>query len=211
MKRLWVEKRKFIESEELKSLCKELKKEYTGTLHYLLTRKYLIRIFKGFFYVRSIEEIKFDKLDKSPLDLIANGLRLKGITNWYFGLYTALKLNNFTHEYFTVNYLINDKIFRAKDVKIAGFKFKFIKIRPSLIFGIKEKNNIRFSDVEKTILDFIYLDKYRSVPEDKIILDISGFMEKANKDKLFKYLKNYPKSVRKIVEKLERKNLILHF
>ncbi|MEA2075840.1 MAG: hypothetical protein U9O85_08975 [Euryarchaeota archaeon] len=200
---MWIEKRKFVKSEELKALCKELNKDYTRTINYFLARKYLIRIFKGIFYVRSIEEIKFDKIDTSHLDLVANGLKLKGIKNWYFGLYTALKLNNLTHEYFTVDFVINDKIFRAEDAKIAGYKFKFIKIKPSLIFGTKYKNTIKYSDVEKTILDFIYINKYRSVPEERILLDVSEFTEKADKDKLFKYLHKYPKSVWKIVEKIK--------
>ncbi len=201
MKRLWIEKRKFVKSEELKALCKELNKDYTRTINYFLARKYLIRIFKGIFYVRSIEEIKFDKIDTSHLDLVTSGLKLKGIKNWYFGLYTALKLNNLTHEYFTVDYIINDKIFRAKEVNIAGYKIKFIKIKPSLIFGIKEKNNIRFSNVEKTILDFIYIERYRSIPEDKILLDVSEFIPKANKTKVFEYLEKYPKTVSEIIER----------
>ena len=156
MKKLWVEKRKFVKSEELESLCKELKKDYKDVVRYLLARKYLIRIFRGIFYVKSIEEIEWGKINLSPPDLVANGLKLKGIKDWYFGLYTALRLNNLTHEYFSVDYVINDKIFRAREINIAGYKFKFIKIKPSLIFGITERDNIRFSDVEKTILDFIY-------------------------------------------------------
>lgn len=203
MKKLWVEKRKFVESEELESLCKELKKDYKNVVHYLLARKYLIRIFRGIFYVKSIEEIELGKINLSHLDLVANGLKLKGIKGWYFGLHTALRLNNLTHEYFSVDYVINDKIFRAREINIAGYKFKFVKIKPSLIFGITERNNIKYSDVEKTILDFIYIEKYRSIPEDKILLDISEFMKKANKDRLFRYLEKYPKTVMKTVERLE--------
>ncbi len=203
MKKLWIEKRKFVKSVELKSLCKELKKDYKIEVNYLLARKYLIRIFKGIFYVKSIEETELRKINPSHLDLVAKGLELKGIKNWYFGLYTGLKLNNLTHEYFSIDYVINDKIFRAKEIKIAGYKFKFIKIKPPLIFGIIERNNIRFSDVEKTILDFIYIKKYRGVPEEKILLDTSEFIKKANIDKLFKYAKKYPKTVRKLVERLK--------
>lgn len=203
MKKLWVEKRKFVKSEELESLCKELKKDYKDVVRYLLARKYLIRIFRRIFYVKSIEEIELGKINLSPLDLVANGLKLKGVKDWYFGLHTALRLNNLTHEYFSVDYVINDKIFRAREINIAGYKFKFIKIKPSLIFGITERKDIKYSDVEKTILDFIYIERYRSVPEDKILLDISEFVPKANKNKISKYLDNYPKSVRKIVERLK--------
>jgi predicted transcriptional regulator of viral defense system len=202
MKRLLVEKRKFVVTEELKELSNELHEDHMSIINYLTKRRYLIRIFKGVFYVRSLEEIKFDTLHIGHLDLIANGLKLKGITNWYFGLYTALTLNNLTHEYFAIDTVINDTLFRAKEVEIAGHKFKFIKIKTPLIFGTKTENNLIFSNIEKTILDFIYIKKYRSLPEDKIILDVSEFMEKANRRTLLSYADKYPKSVRKIIEKL---------
>jgi predicted transcriptional regulator of viral defense system len=203
MTRLLVEKRKFVVAEELKELSNELHKDYTSTINYLIKKRYLVRIFKGVFYVQSLEEIKFDTLHIGHLDLVANGLKLKGITNWYFGLYTALTLNNLTHEYFAIDTVISDTLFRSKEVEIAGHKFKFIKIKTPLIFGTETENNLVFSNTEKTILDFIYIKKYRSLPENRIILDVSEYMEKANRDKLLSYVEKYPKSVRKIVEKLK--------
>jgi len=202
MKRLWLSKERFVKSDNLKVICKELGINYETLVNYLLSRHYLIRIFKGIFYVKSPEEIKIGKVDKSTLEMVANGLQIKGVNNWYFGLYTAILLNNITHEYFTVNYVINDKIFRAKEINIAENKFKFIKIKPSLIFGIKEKNGIRYSDLEKTILDFVYLWRYRNISEEKILIDVSEFVENASKKKLLEYSKKYPKTVRRIVDEL---------
>lgn len=199
MKKMWVGKIKFIDSEELKNICKEINVEYKNMSSYLLSRKYLIRIFRGIFYVKSVEEIKFNRIDISPLDLVAKGLELKGVKNWYFGLYTALRLNNITHEYFAADFVINDKIFRAKEITIAGHKFKFIKIKSSLIFGIKNSH----SDLEKTILDFIYLGKYRGVPDVKILLDVSELVDKASRKKLSDYVKKYPKSVKDMLERIE--------
>jgi len=114
-----------------------------------------------------------------------------------------LTLNNLTHEYFAIDTVINDTLFRAKEVEIAGHKFKFIKIKTPLIFGTQKENNLVFSNIEKTILDFIYIKKYRSIPENKIILDVSEFMEKSNRDTLLSYAEKYPKSVREVVEKLK--------
>ncbi len=202
MKKLWLGKH-FVTVKSLKSMCKELDANYENLVRYLLARKYLVRVFRGVFYVKSLEEIKFGKINLGHLELVANGLRLKGVDNWYFGLYTALKLNNLTHEFFVINYVINDKLFRAKEIKIADNKFKFIKIKPSLFFGIKEKNGIKYSDLEKTILDFIYLYKYRGVPKEKILLDISELTEKALKNKLSEYGKKYPKSVRNIIKMIK--------
>ena len=202
IKKLWIEEKKFVGSAELTKLCKKLNKDYKKTISYLLARKYLVRIFRGIFYIKSAEEITLKKINLNHLELIANGLKLKGIKNWYFGLYTALRLNHITHEYFPITYILNDQIFRAKEMEIAGYKFKFIKIKPSLIFGIKRKRKIRFSNTEKTILDFIYLEKYRGFPEEKIKLDVAEFIKGANKDKLLRYSKRYPKTVRKIAEEL---------
>lgn len=207
MNKLWIEKIKFVDSSRLESLCKKLNVNYENMLRYLLSRDYLVRIFRGIFYVKSVEEIKFRKIDMSHLELVANGLKIKGIKNWYFGLYTALRLNNVTHEYFTTTFVINDEISRAKEIDIAGRKFKFTKIKPSLIFGIKKENYLRYSDLEKTILDFIYLWRYRGVPEEKILLDISNWIRNASKRKLFKYSEKFPKTVRRTLEKVKWKSL----
>lgn len=202
MRKLWAEKRKFVESRELKNFCKKLGKDYHKTISYLLSRRYLIRVLRGIFYVKSAEEITLNKINLNHLELVASGLKLKGIKNWYYGLYTALRLNYLTHEYYSITYIINDKIFRAKEIEIEGHKFKFIKIKPSLIFGIKTSKRIRFSDVEKTILDFIYLKRYRGVSEEKIRLDALDLIKEANKKKLLRYAKKYPKTVSETVNEL---------
>ncbi|MEM5813165.1 MAG: hypothetical protein QXU71_02295 [Candidatus Aenigmatarchaeota archaeon] len=202
MKKLWISGKKFVKSDEIKAISKEFKINYESILRYLLARRYLIRIFKGIFYVKSPEEIKLEIMYENPFNLVAKGLFIKGIKRWYFGLYTALVMNNITHEYFTVNYVINDSIFRANEIKIAGYSFKFIKVKPSLIFGIKEKENLRYSDLEKTILDFVYLWRYRSVPKERILVNISDLVEKASKSKLLEYSKRYPLTIRRIIDEL---------
>ena len=79
--------------------------------------KYIIRIFRGIFYVKSLEEIKYKKVKYNHLELVAKGLELKGVKHWYFGLHTALKLNNATHEYFTIDYVITDSFYRNKPIE----------------------------------------------------------------------------------------------
>jgi hypothetical protein len=76
---------------------------------------------------------------------------------------------------------------------------------PLVGFGIKEKNEIiRYSDPEKTVLDFIYIWKYNGIPDDKIILDLSEWAKRASKEKLRSYAKKYPKTVAEIVERAIR-------
>ena len=75
----------------------------------MLNKSYLITIFRGVYYLKSYEEKKFNSLKYSPYELLALGLEKKGI-KWYFGLNTALKFLNLTHEVFPLNMVINDTL-----------------------------------------------------------------------------------------------------
>ncbi len=204
LKKLYLSGKEFVTDEDIKNLCEVLNLDYKNTVNYLLRRGYLLRIFRGIFYLKSLDEIKFGKSKYSHLELVSKGLELKKVKNWYFALYTALKLNNLTHEHFTVEYVINDKIFRQKSIEVAGYKFKFIKLKPDLFkFGII-KNSIKYSDPEKTILDFIYVWRYNGIPEEKIIMDISDYTIGLSRNKIMEYAENYPKTVMKIAKKVVR-------
>jgi len=61
---------------------------------------------------------------------------------------------------------------------------------------------VRYSDPEKTVLDFIYIWRYNGVPDDKIVLDISEWAKQGSKEKLMSYAKKYPKTVTEIVERV---------
>jgi len=203
LRKLWMDKKEFVTVSELKAYCKLFKLDYPTVVSYFVKRKYFIRIFRGIFYVKSLEEAKLSKTKYSHLELVAKGLELKKVRNWYFGLHTALKLNNMTHETFAVEDVVNDTLFRANPVNIAGYKFRFTKMSPSLLgFGIREKNGMRHSDPEKTILDFIYLWRYHGTPSEKIIADVSEWAEHASKGKLRRYAEKYPKTVAEIAERV---------
>lgn len=202
LKKLRLEGPEFITSDLLKKYCKSFKLDYDAVIKYFISRRYLLRIFRGYFYVRTLDELKLGREKYSHLELVAKGLELKSIKNWYFGLYTALKLNNLTHEHFTLDYVISDRMFRAKPITISGHKFRFLKLKPDLLkFGVIN-GTIRYSDPEKTMLDFIYLSRYGGVPEEKIIMDVSDYANKISKKKLVEYAKKYPGPVRNIAEKV---------
>jgi len=181
-----------------------MKLDYKTVIRYFIAQGYMTRIFRGIFYVKTFDEMKLGRSKYNHLELVAKGLELKNVRNWYFGLHTALKLNNMTHEYFAVEDVINDTLFRAKPINIAGYKFKFTKLSPSMVgFGINKKDEmIRYSDPEKTVLDFIYIWRYNGVPKDKIVLDISEWAKQGSKEKLMSYAKKYPKTVTEIVERV---------
>jgi len=206
LRKLWMDKKEFVTAEELERYCKSLRMDYTAVVSYFAKRKYFVRILRGIFYVKSLEEAKLGRSRYNHLELVAKGLELKKVSNWYFGLHTALKLNNMTHETFAVEDVVNDKLFRANPIAIAGYKFKFSRLSPSLLgFGIRKAGNgVRYSDPEKTLLDFIYLWRYNGIPEEKIVADVSGWEKGASKEKLMAYAKKYPKTVAEIAARLAK-------
>jgi len=201
-----MDKKEFVTAEELERYCKSLRMDYTAVVSYFVKRKYFVRILRGIFYVKSLEEAKLGRSRYNHLELVAKGLELKKVSNWYFGLHTALKFNNMTHETFAVEDVVNDKLFRANPIAIAGYKFKFSRLSPSLLgFGTrKAENGVRYSDPEKTLLDFIYLWRYNGIPEEKIVADVSGWTKGASKQKLITYAKKYPKTVAEIAARLAK-------
>ncbi len=203
LKKLYLEKIEFITSEELEKYCKEFEMDYTDTVRYFIRRGYLVRIFKKIFYLRNMEEIKLGRTKYSYREIIAKGLELKGVKNWYFGLYSALKMNNMTHESFIVDHILNDKLFRPNPINIMDYKIEFHKVSPKLLtFGILKKSNINYSDPEKTVLDFMYILRYNGVSKKRIIIDIKDYAENASIEKLRKYVKHYPKTVKETLEAL---------
>jgi len=191
---------KFISREELETHCKELELDYYHTISYLISNRYLLRILRGIFYVKSIEERKLKTVNINHLEAIKEALSRKGVKNWYFGLDTALMLNNLTHEYIPTTFVISDTISRPKPFDILGHKVKFIKISERLFgFGILDKG-VPYSDPEKTVLDMIYLARYNNLTYPEIEDRTADTIKHCSKNKLGGYMKNYPKSMRKIVE-----------
>jgi predicted transcriptional regulator of viral defense system len=202
LKKLRMDNKEFVASTELRNYCKQMKLNYKSAIGHFVSRGHLTRIFKGIFYVKSLDEVKLGKARYNHLELVAKGLELKGVKNWYFGLYTALKLNNMTHEHFAIDYVVNDRIFRAKPMKIAGYRFKFMKLKPSLFkFGLI-KNELTYSNPEKTILDFVYVWKYNGVPKERIVADISEWTTSLSKVRVKEYVKSYPKPVQEVASEV---------
>lgn len=210
LKRIQLDNNEFITREKLLTYCREFRLDYNGAISYYLRKSYLVRIFRGIFYVRSPEELRLGRQRYNHLEMVAKGLELKSVEKWYFGLYTALKLNNMTHEYFNVEDVVSTKLLRVRPVTISEHKFKFTRISSSLYgFGITEKRTkikgtkLKYSDPEKTILDFVYLWRYRGFTGDLILFNIADWTNDLSKRELANYSKRYPASVRRIVEGIE--------
>jgi hypothetical protein len=92
-------------------------------------------------------------------------------------------------------------------MKIAGHKFKFLKLKQSLFsFGLIHKDSITYSDPEKTILDFIYMWCYSGISKDQITADVADWINNISMVKLMEYAKNYPKTVQEIAYKIANNN-----
>ncbi|MBP1911680.1 type IV toxin-antitoxin system AbiEi family antitoxin domain-containing protein [Thermococcus stetteri] len=190
---------KVITKEELKKICGRFGVDVDYLIHHLISYGYVIRILRGVYYVKTVEEFKLKKALR-PLEIIGLGLNRLGI-KWYYGLFTALKLNALTHEYFAKIFILNDRIYRSKTLKIYGEDVEFIKIKPLLTeFGVIDKGEVKYSDVEKTLLDFLYLSRYNPKLRTTAGNILTEYWDRANKEKIKEYLTYYPVSIRKVLE-----------
>jgi len=190
---------KVVRRASVENMCKKFGANATNTINFMISYGYLTRIIRGLYYVKTFEEFTLKKA-VDIYKVISLGMDELKI-GWYFGLYTALRFNGVTHEFSDTIFVLNDEIFRQKELKVSGERMKFIKMSPSLFgFGVIDRNNVKFSDLEKTILDFAYISRYRSIPEEKIISTIEEYAREARTAKVKEYLKFYPKTVGKVVE-----------
>lgn len=185
--------------EEIEKACRRFSSDATATINFMISYGYFLRILRGIYYVKTLEEFKLKK-SVNIYEILSLGMeKLK--VNWYFGLYTSLRLNGLTHEYFDTIFILNDKIFRPKAIKVGGEKVKFLKLKSKLFgFGIINEDHINFSDVEKTLLDVVYVSRYRSAPEERIISIIEEYGKNVKAKKIKAYLKFYPKTVEMVVK-----------
>ena len=203
VKKLNNTKNKYLTSDEIKEYCKIISMKYDDAINYLTKNRYLFRIFRGIFYKPTIEERKLGKISINHLDALVEALKIKGIKNWYLGLDSALKLDNATHEFYAIDTIISDKIFRKKPLSLFKNKVKFIKIRTELtLFGIKKIKGLKYSNIEKTLLDIIYLSKYNGLNDEEIKNKIIALIPKCSKKKLLTYSKYCNSTTKKFVEAL---------
>lgn len=190
---------KAVKRKVIEDACKKFDAITVNTINNMISYGYLVRILRGLYYVKTLEEFA----NKKIIDvhrIISLGME-ELCVNWYFGLNTALTMNGATHEYSDTVFVVNDDIYRNKEVRIAKSRVKFIKITPKLTtFGIVAEDGVRYSDLEKTLLDMIYLSKYRSIPEGRIALAVEEYVKGADRKKVREYIKAYPLNVGKVAK-----------
>lgn len=203
VKKLNTEDKRYVSSELIKKYSNSLDIPYFDAIMYLTRNKYLYTILRGIFYNPTIEERKLKRINVNHMEAISEALFKKGVTNWYFGLESALKMNNMTHEFYTLDTIINDKIFRKNPINVLGNKIRFIKVKSDVFgFGIIDSKKYKYSDKEKTVIDLIYLGRYNGKTDEEIRNRISPFIPFCSHAKLLDYSKKYNKSVERLIEEL---------
>jgi len=194
------EKKVFITRDELMEYSKRYHYPFRNVINYLTSQQSLIELFGDLYYIKSHKEVKNEELDRTFFQLLIDALEKKGITNSYFGLHTALKLNNMIDKDTGTIYLILDRNFNNPSLELNGRQFNFIKLNQNLFsFGIIE-DGIRYSDPEKSILDLTLLWNYNGKHERRIFLEISNYKKFLSLDKLRNYAGHYPEAVQIIIK-----------
>jgi len=200
-KKLIIDNKRISTSEEIRELARKLDKDQWRSLKYLQSQGYIIRILRGVFYVLSPKEREIGGVDPSIYDLVGMALDVKDVKRWFFGLESALKLNNMTHEFFNIEYVITDSFRTTKVIKIMDTNFKFIKRNEKYFkFGIVISGNYRYSDPEKTVLDMAYERYLESKEPSYIIEPIEEYHNMIDIKKIRSYIDNYSHNFKGFVE-----------
>ena len=189
-----------VSSEDLEDMATAAGHRPVRAINYLKSHGYIDGVLKGTYYVRSPREVELGYTSRPSLDIVAMALEVLGVERWYFGLETALKLNAITHEYYDVTYVITDSIRTTRTVSALDLKLRCIRWRPALLsFGVRRTGNLRFSDPEKTLLDMAYRASYKGADPLESWRQAEGMNVQLDATKLRRYLKSYPKRLRKVI------------
>ena len=192
-RRLLVEGRSYTTSEDLASLAEDIGRDPEVCLRYLQQQGYIHRILRGIFYVASPNERERGALVPSVYQLVAKALEMKGVDKWYFGLDTALKVNGMTHEYFMIDYVITDSFKTTKVIRVLDRNFRFLQWSDwHFESGIIKQEGIRFSDLEKTVLDLAYRYYRREGPGREAFSPFVEFEGITDHVRMKEHLRAYP-------------------
>lgn len=195
------EGRELLTSAELRRMARRIGARPEHALRHLRREGYLLPLFRGFYYVRTPEELRLHTERHDPLELFALAARAKGIREWYFGLTTALRLNGLTHEDRREETVVSRSLYRIRGVPIGSRRFVIHKWGPELFgFGLERRGTYRVSDPEKTILDLAYLDFWRAKKGHAPNRVWAEHLPAVDARKVRRYLLHYPEEVRRAVE-----------
>jgi hypothetical protein len=195
------EGRGVLTSEALSAMARRIGATPEHALRHLRREGYLLPLFRGYYYLRSPDEMRLRRERHDPLALFALAARAKGIGPWYFGLQTALRLNGLTHEDRREETVVSRHFYRIGGVPIGSRRFVIHKWGPELFgFGLERLGSYRVSDPEKTVLDLAYLDYWASRKGHPEAREWREHLSSVNGGKVRRYLTHYPGPLRKRME-----------
>jgi len=105
----------------------------------------------------------------------------------YIWIYNVLERKIIKQAHTKTFALSNNRITKNNDI-LSLKNIEFINIKIPLTFWIEYKNNIRYSDLERSLLDLIYLHIFAKMP----ITSELYLSWNINHDKIVEYLQYYP-------------------
>jgi predicted transcriptional regulator of viral defense system len=115
--------------------------------------------------------------------------------NYYIGFYSALDIHGLITQPSLIEQVITERQVHPKHQEINKVKFEFITFPPKLFFGynktwINDFNRINCSDIEKTIIDCLYLPGYANGISE-ILKAVYAGRNKLDPGKMLSYLEKY--------------------
>ncbi len=198
-----------VSTKDIGELCKRFGFSPANVRTVLIRKGALVPLFfKGIFYVRTSSELLTKTLPLDSLILATLACNKKFGKEWYFGLQTALKLNELVGvQTATKTFIITKKQVRTKIRSMGSREFIFSKIKIPSDQGVIEKNGLRYSDPVRTVLDFLHLGiKKKDTVYAEVVLDA---VIELNKQKLASEVKRQIKlySTKKLMKKIIDKHL----
>ncbi len=168
-------KMRCVSSADIADICKYFGFSPVNVRTVLIRRGVLVQLlFKGIFYVRNSTELLAKTLPSDPLVLAALACNKRFGKIWYFGLYSALKLNELAGVQTPVKtFIITKKQVLPNRRDLGGMNFVFSQVK-GVPFdkGIIENNDLRFSNLSRTALDFLHLAiKKKDTTYAEMVLD----------------------------------------
>ena len=160
-------------------------------LHSMISRGLLMRIKDGLYHVIPYEKDSANYFPNWHLTAQAMVQSKK----YYIGFYSALDMYGLITQPSLVEYIVVQQRMIPKLHKVGEVPFEFITLSQNHFFGVKNQwiddfNKVCFSDLEKTIIDCLFIPR-NAGGITEIIKAIHKCRKDINPDQLFTYLEQF--------------------
>jgi predicted transcriptional regulator of viral defense system len=154
----------FFNTDEARDILPDSKPEAVNELlRNMVKRGLLMRIKEGLYHI-----IPYEKDPETYMpDWHITGAHLADNTGYYLGYYTALSIHSLTTQHALIEQVVINRQINKKMIKVKEIEFQLIYHNPNHFFGatniwINDFAKVKCSDIEKTILDCLFMPQYGS-------------------------------------------------